>query len=66
MNQVIIQSLKLTKFYKNHFEEKELHQGVTSGAFVHNCGEVDLPPDSMCDLGSINLTKFIKIKQLQI
>jgi len=35
----------------NHF--------VTSGVVVHNCGEVLLPCNSCCDLGSINLNKCI-------
>lgn len=36
----------------NHF--------VTSATVVHNCGEVTLPDFSMCNLGSLNLIKFIK------
>lgn len=38
---------------------------VTSGAVVHNCGEVPLFDNSCCDLGSLNLNKFLIKKQGQ-
>ncbi len=36
-----------------------IHHFVTCGAIVHNCGEVTLPPNSCCNLGSINLNKCL-------
>lgn len=36
------------------------HQFDANGIVAHNCGELWLPKDSACDLGSIVLTKFVK------
>ena len=33
-----------------------------NGLVVHNCGEIFLPPNSACNLGSIVLTKFVHRK----
>lgn len=41
------------------FNEPETHWGVVNGLIAHNCGEIPLPPWGVCDLGNINLTKFI-------
>ena len=41
----------------SHIDNKFIE---SSGIFVHNCGEVVMPT-GVCDLGSMNLVKFVKI-----
>lgn len=35
------------------------HNFFANNVLVHNCGEVTMPPYSLCCLGALNLTKFI-------
>lgn len=41
------------------FYEPKTHWGVVEGFVVHNCGEQPLLPYESCNLGAINLTKFV-------
>lgn len=38
----------------------KIHAFVANGLVVHNCGEQNLPANSVCNLGSINLPKMLR------
>ena len=41
------------------FTEPNNHWGVVEGYVTHNCGEVLLPPNAVCNLTTINLMAFV-------
>jgi ribonucleoside-diphosphate reductase alpha chain len=43
--------------------EPQTHAFVANGLVVHNCGEQPLLPDEACNLGSIDLAKFVHHNQ---
>jgi ribonucleoside-diphosphate reductase alpha chain len=42
------------------FSLPELHWGVVNDLIVHNCSEQPLPINGLCDIMSIDLSKFVK------
>lgn len=48
------------------FSEPNLHQGITNGAYVHNCNEFVNIAYSSCNLGSINLSKLVENEDLNL
>ncbi len=46
------------------FTEPNLHQGITAGAYVHNCSEFVNIPYSSCNLASINLENMVENGEL--
>jgi intein/homing endonuclease len=41
------------------FTEPNNHWGVVEGYVAHNCAEIILPPNAVCNLTTINLTAFV-------
>lgn len=52
--------VKLGKKKVYDLSEPTTHSFIANGFVVHNCGEQGLPAWGVCNLGSINLLKFIK------
>lgn len=42
------------------FNEEKNHSGIFNGIMTAQCAEQPLPPYGCCDLGSVNLTKFVR------
>ena len=40
--------------------EPETHSFIANGIVVHNCGEIPLQDGGACNLGSLNLSRFVK------
>lgn len=53
----LIKNIGIQKIYD--FTEPETHWGIVEGFIVHNCSEFCSIPYNSCNLGSINLSKFI-------
>lgn len=41
------------------FSEPITHWGIVNGIITHNCGELPLPSNGVCNLGSLDITKFM-------
>lgn len=39
---------------------EDTHNFIADFIVVHNCGEIPLPPFGVCDLGNLNLTRYVK------
>lgn len=61
-NSPLVVSVSTTNTYEKvyDFTEPLTHWGVVEGFILHNCGEQPLPKDGACNLGSLNLSEFVK------
>jgi len=45
------------------FSLPDVHLGSVNGFVVHNCSEQPLPPNGVCNIGSLDLSKFYDLKK---